>query len=147
MTWPLRMPTKQNNVWLNGSFDVLHTGHIKLFRYARMLAGSKGTVWVGIDDDERIASFKGPTRPINTLKDRMMFLSSIKHIDHVVPFSSNDELYHYICEIEPHYMLIGDDYRNKPIIGSEFIKEIIYITRDGKSTSDIVDMINWSIYV
>jgi hypothetical protein len=35
-------------------------------------------------------------------------------------------------------MLIGDDYRDKPIIGSEFIKEIIYVTRDGKSTSDIV---------
>ena len=126
------------NVWLNGSFDVLHTGHIKLFRMARMLAGQHGTVWVGTDTDERIASKKGPSRPINTLKDRMLFLSSIKFIDVVVPFASDDELYHYICEIEPDIMLIGDDYRDKPIIGSEFIKEIIYVTRDGKSTSDIV---------
>ena len=126
------------NIWLNGSFDVLHTGHIKLFRMARMLAGQHGTVWVGTDTDERIASKKGPSRPINTLKDRMLFLSSIKFIDVVVPFASDDELYHYICEIEPDIMLIGDDYRDKPIIGSEFIKEIIYVTRDGKSTSDIV---------
>ncbi len=59
----------------------------------------------------------------------------------VVPFASDDELYHYICEIEPDIMLIGDDYRDKPIIGSEFIKEIIYVTRDGKSTSDIVERI------
>ena len=132
---------KGNQVWINGSFDVLHTGHIKLFRYARMLAGSNGTVWVGIDDDERIASFKGPSRPINTLKDRMMFLSSIKYIDVVVPFASDDELEHYICEIEPDFMLIGDDYRDKPIIGSDFIKEIIYITRDGKSSSDLISRI------
>jgi len=126
------------NIWLNGSFDVLHTGHIKLFRMARMLAGQHGTVWVGTDTDERIASKKGPSRPINILKDRMLFLSSIKYIDVVVPFASDDELKHYICEIEPDIMLIGDDYRDKPIIGSEFIKEIIYVTRDGKSTSDIV---------
>ena len=130
------------NIWLNGSFDVLHTGHIKLFRMARMLAGQHGTVWVGTDTDERIASKKGPSRPINTLKDRMLFLSSIKYIDVVVPFASDDELYHYICEIEPDIMLIGDDYRDKPIIGSEFIKEIIYVTRDGKSSTSIINGFN-----
>ena len=108
---------------------------------ARMLAGINGKVWVGIDDDERISSRKGPSRPINTLKDRMMFLLSIKYIDVVVPFASDDELEHYICEIEPDFMLIGDDYRDKPIIGSIFIKEIIYITRDGKSSSDLISRI------
>jgi D-beta-D-heptose 7-phosphate kinase/D-beta-D-heptose 1-phosphate adenosyltransferase len=130
------------NVWLNGSFDVLHTGHIKLFRMARMLAGQHGTVWVGTDTDERIASKKGPSRPINTLKDRMLFLSSIKYIDVVVPFASDDELKHYICEVEPDIMLIGDDYRDKPIIGFEFIKEIIYVTRDGKSSTSIINGFN-----
>ena len=130
------------NVWLNGSFDVLHTGHIKLFRMARMLAGQHGTVWVGTDTDERIASKKGPSRPINTLKDRMLFLSSIKFIDVVVPFASDDELKHYICEVEPDIMLIGDDYRDKPIIGFEFIKEIIYVTRDGKSSTSIINGFN-----
>ncbi len=130
------------NVWLNGSFDVLHTGHIKLFRMARMLAGQHGTVWVGTDTDERIASKKGPSRPINTLKDRMLFLSSIKYIDVVVPFASDDELKHYICEVEPDIMLIGDDYRDKPIIGFEFIKEIIYVTRDGQSSTSIINGFN-----
>ena len=129
------------NVWINGSFDVLHTGHIKLFRMARMLAGPNGEVWVGVDDDERISFRKGPSRPINTLKDRMLFLSSIKYIDVIVPFSSDDELEHYICEVEPDYMLIGDDYRDKPIIGSNFIREIIYVTRDGKSSSDLIGRI------
>jgi D-beta-D-heptose 7-phosphate kinase/D-beta-D-heptose 1-phosphate adenosyltransferase len=129
------------NIWLNGSFDVLHLGHIKLFRYARMLAGPKGTVWVGIDEDERISSKKGPSRPINSLRERMMFLSSIKHIDVIVPFASDDELEHYICEIEPDIMLIGDDYRGKPIIGSDFIREIIYITRDSRSSTDMIDRI------
>ena len=120
---------------------MLHTGHIKLLRYARMLAGQYGTVWVGLDEDNRISSNKGPSRPINTLKDRMLFLSSIKYVDVVVSFASDNELRTHISNIQPDYMVIGNDYRGKPIIGSEFIKEIYYITRDGKSTSNIANRI------
>ena len=132
---------KGNQVWLNGSFDVLHSGHIKLFRIARMLAGSNGTVFVGTDTDERIFTYKGPTRPINNLQDRVLMLSSIKYIDHVLPFASNAELEAHISAIMPDYMVIGDDYRGKDIIGSQFIKKIIYVERDGKSTSALVDRI------
>lgn len=38
-------------------------------------------------------------------------------------------------------MVIGDDYRGREIIGSQFIEEIVYVTKDSKSTSDIVDRI------
>ena len=140
------LPHKGNQVWLNGSFDVLHSGHIKLFRIARTLAGSNGTVFVGTDTDERISTYKGPTRPINNLQDRVLMLSSIKYIDHVLPFASNAELESHINTIKPKYMVIGDDYRGRDIIGSQFIEEIVYVSRDDKSTSNIVDMINWSIY-
>ena len=130
-----------NNVWINGSFDVLHTGHIKLFRIARTLAGPNGGVFVGVDTDERISSHKGPSRPINSLQDRILMLSSIKYVDHVLPFASNHELESHINTIKPKYMVIGDDYRGQDIIGSQFIEEIIYVTRDNKSTSDVVNRI------
>ena len=129
-------------VWLNGTFDVLHSGHVKLFRYARMLAGSKGKVIVGLDTDERITQAKGPTRPINSLQDRMFVLSSIRYIDQVVSFSSNAELEAHISNIMPDFMVIGDDYRGKKIIGSQFIKEIYYVSRDDKSTTSIVNGFN-----
>jgi len=130
-----------NNVWINGSFDVLHTGHIKLFRIARTLAGPNGSVFVGVDTDERISSHKGPSRPINSLQDRILILSSIKYVDHVLPFASNHELESHINTIKPKYMVIGDDYRGQDIIGSQFIEEIIYVTRDNKSTSAVVERI------
>jgi len=135
----LHSNTPGNIVWLNGTFDVLHTGHIKLFRYARMLAGQNGQVLVGIDTDERVQAFKGPTRPVNSLSERMLMLMSIKHIDTVTPFSSDWELETLIYMSKPDYMVIGDDYRGKRIIGAEHIKEIVYITRDEKSTSNIVN--------
>ena len=43
-------------------------------------------------------------------------------------------------------MVIGDDYRGRDIIGSQFIEEIVYVSRDDKSTSMMVDIIGDSIY-
>ena len=127
----------KDNIWLNGCFDVLHMGHIKLFQRARQM-GMK--VIVGIDTDERIRKAKGKDRPVNILHNRMEFLKSIKYIDEVVVFDTDEELSNTIKEYAPRYMLIGDDYKNKEIIGSKWIKEIIYASRyQGLSSSAIIN--------
>jgi len=128
-----------HNVWLNGTFDVLHPGHFKLFRYARMLAGPKGKVIVGVDTDKRVSTYKGPSRPINNLEIRTSNLLSISEIDDVVSFASNWELEQLIYMYSPRFMVIGDDYRGRDIIGSQFIEKIIYITRDEHSSTKIID--------
>lgn len=48
-------------VWTNGCFDVLHRGHIELFKYAKSLGDY---LVVGIDTDERVRAAKGETRPL-----------------------------------------------------------------------------------
>jgi D-glycero-beta-D-manno-heptose 1-phosphate adenylyltransferase len=63
MSLPSITPSNQKTVWLNGTFDVLHMGHINLFRHARKLAGPEGKVVVGTDSDERVRELKGPTPP------------------------------------------------------------------------------------
>ena len=75
-------------IWVNGTFDVMHIGHIKLLEHASSL----GIVRVGLDTDDRIQQKKGPNRPVNTLQDRIDFMKSIKYVDSVVSFSSNKEL-------------------------------------------------------
>ncbi len=125
-------------VWINGTFDVLHAGHIKLFREARKLAGPGGKVVVGTDSDERIRELKGPTRPINNLYDRVDFLRAIKYIDDVVAFSSADNLETLIKRYSPDILLIGDDYRDKPIVGSQYVKEIVYLPRYGGLSSTMI---------
>jgi D-beta-D-heptose 7-phosphate kinase/D-beta-D-heptose 1-phosphate adenosyltransferase len=126
-------------VWINGTFDVLHMGHIKLFREARKLAGPTGLVVVGTDSDERIRTLKGPTRPINDLFDRVDFLRSIKYIDDVVAFSSEDALIANIKRYSPDIILIGDDYIGKRVVGGGFAKQIMYFPRyGGLSSSKII---------
>jgi D-beta-D-heptose 7-phosphate kinase/D-beta-D-heptose 1-phosphate adenosyltransferase len=123
-------------VWVNGSFDVLHIGHINLLEYANSL----GNVRVGLDTDERIKEKKGENRPYNILKDRIKFLSSIKYVDSIVTFSSDNELIDRIKEYTPDIMVIGDDYKNKNIIGRYYIPNIFYFSRvPNKSTSQILN--------
>ena len=63
------------NIWINGCFDVLHRGHLELFKFAKDLGGN---VIVGIDTDSRVKELKGNSRPINTQDDRKFVLESIK---------------------------------------------------------------------
>ena len=126
-------------VWINGTFDVLHMGHINLFREAKILTGPEGRVVVGIDSDERIRELKGPTRPVNNIFDRFNFLRAIRYIDTVVTFSSAEELEAHIKQFNPDILLIGDDYKDKPIVGSQYAKEIVYFPRyGGLSSSKII---------
>ena len=122
-------------IWVNGTFDVLHVGHIKLLEYASKF----GTLRVGIDTDERVREKKGEGRPFNTLKDRMEFMLSIKFVDSVVSFDSDEMLANCIKEWETDILVIGDDYKNKPIVGMEYSDRIVFFNKiKDKSTSSIL---------
>lgn len=124
-------------VWVNGSFDVLHVGHIRLLKYASEF----GLVRVGLDTDKRIKEKKGESRPINTLYDRMEFMSGIRYVNDVVSFDSDETLINSIKEYDPDYFIIGSDYKGKKIIGEEFAKEIIFFDRLKYSSTDIIKKI------
>jgi rfaE bifunctional protein nucleotidyltransferase chain/domain len=124
-------------VWTNGCFDVLHRGHIELFKYAKSLG--KYLV-VGIDEDDRIKNSKGPERPINTLEDRKTMLESIRYIDEVVTFSSDTELEKQVMLSDASIMVVGSDYKGKRVIGSQFVEEVKFFDRINKySTTNIVN--------
>lgn len=126
-------------VWVNGTFDVLHIGHIRLLEFASQF----GDVTVGVDTDDRIKIKKGLNRPFNKLNERIEFLNSIKFVKNVLSFGTDEELENHIKNFQPDYMIIGDDYKNKPIIGSSYIPKIIYypVIKD-KSTSKILSYEN-----
>jgi D-beta-D-heptose 7-phosphate kinase/D-beta-D-heptose 1-phosphate adenosyltransferase len=122
-------------VWVNGTFDVLHIGHIRLLEFA----SKYGEVRVGIDTDERVKELKGESRPFNSVEDRKEFLSSIKFVNSVVSFGTDDELIEKIKEYDPEIMVIGEDYKSKRIIGAEFVPKVVFFKKvEYKSTSKIL---------
>lgn len=124
------------NVWVNGTFDILHRGHLELFEFASKL----GRVRVGIDTDERVKLLKGKNRPVNSFQDRKYFLESLQFIDSVVGFSTDQELIKHISEWNPKYFVIGTDYFGKNIIGKDKAQHIIYFEKVGRySTTKIIE--------
>jgi D-beta-D-heptose 7-phosphate kinase/D-beta-D-heptose 1-phosphate adenosyltransferase len=124
-------------VWVNGCFDVLHRGHIELFKFAK----SKGDhLIVGIDSDFRVKELKGQSRPINSQDDRKFMLDAIQYIDEVVIFQTSSELRAMIHHFKPNIMIVGSDYKDKAVIGSEYAGELIFFDRIGDySTTNILE--------
>lgn len=111
------------NIWTNGCFDILHIGHIELFKYAKSL-GDK--LIVGIDSDNRIKQLKGKNRPINTQQYRLLLLKSIRYIDDVVIFDTDQALREHIKKFHIAKIVIGDDYISKKVIGDDLASIIFF---------------------
>ena len=115
-------------VWTNGCFDILHRGHIEMFRYAKSLGDE---LVVGIDTDEKVKKDKGKNRPIISLQDRIFMLQSIKYINKVIPFDSTEDLRKTIRWYQPDLMVIGSDWKGKDVIGREFSDKLVFFNRVG----------------
>lgn len=127
-------------VWVNGCFDILHPGHIELFKVARSLGDR---LIVGIDEDEKVKKDKGSDRPINSLFFRKTMLESIRYIDVVLPFGSRTELENLIELYSPEILLVGSDWKNGDVVGREYAKEVRFFNRIGNySTTNLIEKIN-----
>ena len=126
-------------VWTNGCFDIIHKGHIELFRYAKSL-GSK--LYVGVDSDSRVRKLKGKQRPINSEEDRRSVLDSIKYIDKTFVFDSGIQLEDLIKQINPSVLVVGSDWRGKDVIGGGHAESVQFFERvGGYSTTKILESI------
>lgn len=124
-------------IWLNGCFDILHHGHFRLIQHATSFGGQ---VIIGIDSDERVKKMKGENRPFHTEKERSFNLKQIKGVDSVIIFDSDEMLREQLERYKPDKFIIGSDYTGKPIIGSEFAKQIVIFDKlDKFSTTDILN--------
>ena len=124
----------------NGTFDVLHTGHIALLNHAKSLGDY---LLVALDTDQRIQEAKGYDRPVNNEHVRGTIMSNIKAVDEVVFFGSDEELIDIIKNYNPDIRVIGSDWKGKTVVGEEFCNEISYFDRinDESTTQTLEDFL------
>jgi rfaE bifunctional protein nucleotidyltransferase chain/domain len=122
-------------VIVNGTFDLLHAGHVELLEFAKIQGDY---LLVAIDSDRRVKELKGETRPINNQLDRKRVLEGLKSTDEVVIFDTDSELLKFISSC--HLMIKGSDYADKYIIGQNLIK-IMFYDRTTHSTTKIIQNI------
>ena len=124
-------------IMANGTYDVIHTGHLALLNYAKSLGDY---LLVALDTDERIKESKGITRPVNNHIVRGAVMQNFKAVDEVVFFGSDEELIDIIKRYNPDIRVIGSDWKGKTVVGEEFCKEIVYFDRvSDESTTRTLD--------
>ena len=126
-------------IFVNGTFDVLHRGHLMLLNYAKSLGD---VLYVGIDTDERVRENKGSSRPIHSLEERVFMLQNLKSVDHVLDFASDEELEGLVKIIKPDIMVVGSDWKDKSVIGSYYAAKPLFFDRiDEYSSTKIIQSI------
>lgn len=129
-------------VMVNGTFDVLHPGHIALLNTARSYGDY---LIVAIDTDRRVKELKGDKRPINCQQDRSIMLSNLKAVDIVEFFDSTEELIEIMEMYKPDVYVKGSDWKHdKGSTAEQYCKQVIYYDRVGNysTTNTIQDIIN-----
>jgi D-beta-D-heptose 7-phosphate kinase/D-beta-D-heptose 1-phosphate adenosyltransferase len=106
-------------VFTNGCFDILHRGHITYLNRARTLGD---VLIVGVNADDTIRRLKGPSRPINTLEDRIQVLAALSCIDHLVAFDE-DTPCNLIRVVRPDVFVKGGDYTRERLPEAPLVEE------------------------
>ena len=119
-----RLDSYQSCVFTNGCFDILHRGHIELFKFCYKQS-IKGVV--GVNSDRSIKELKGNNRPIMGEEDRLAVLMAIKWIDYIVVFDTKS-VFPVIESLKPKVLVKGGNYSKKAcaekdrIVGEEFVE-------------------------
>jgi D-beta-D-heptose 7-phosphate kinase/D-beta-D-heptose 1-phosphate adenosyltransferase len=122
-------------IWTNGCFDIIHPGHIELFKYAK---SSGDLLFVGIDSDRRVRELKGESRPINTQEDRKSVIEAIRYVDEVFVFDTIQEMESLLINLDIQTIVIGDEYKGKAVTGENLCVIDFFTKIPGKSTTNII---------
>ncbi len=135
----LKKNKRKKVVFTNGCFDILHAGHVGYLERARKLGD---ILVVALNTDASTSRLKGPTRPINPLKDRATVMAALESVSYVTWFDEDTPL-HLIQKILPDVLVKGGDYEVKKIVGYSEVTENggkvkVLPFLEGRSTSNII---------
>lgn len=129
-------------VMVNGTFDILHRGHIELLNFAKEQGNQ---LLVAIDTDRRVTQLKGVGRPINNQEDRKFHLENLKAVDFVLFFDSTEQLEAIIQSWAPDVYVKGSDWKkDTQSTANKYCDKVIYYDRVGdySTTKTIQDITN-----
>lgn len=126
---------------LNGSFDLMHAGHLHMIFEA---AKSADVLIVALNTDRSIKEYKSPTRPIIPLEERMQMMAALEFVDFVTWFDETDPK-NILSLIKPHIHVNGAEY-GENCIEADTVKQYggkVKIVKlvPGLSTSQIIQKI------
>jgi len=126
---------------LNGSFDLLHAGHLQIIFEASLMAD---VLIVALNSDHSIKQYKSPKRPLIPLEYRMQMMAALEFVDFVTWFEETTPI-KILSVIKPDFHTNGAEY-GKNCIEAETVQvhggkiHIVELV-PGLSTSNIISKI------
>lgn len=130
---------------LNGSFDLMHAGHLYIVYEASKAAD---ILIVALNSDDSIKRYKGPKKPIVSLEHRIQFLSALSFVNYVTWFDEDNPCA-LLEKILPDVHVNGEEY-GKNCIEAKTVEsyggKIKLVPRIGNlSTTEVIKKIK-SVY-
>ena len=122
-------------VFTVGVFDLVHVGHILLFKHAKELGDR---LVVAVQNDDVILKYKPEAEMVNTTEERLFMVKSIRYVDQVVTYDDVDEI---VKKIDFDIFAVGPDQSHEGFQKAirwceEHGKEVVTIPRtEGVSSS------------
>ena len=112
------------------SFDLLHAGHIKMLEDAKaqcdyLIAALQTDPT--IDKDYRNNK---KNKPVQTITERQIMIESIRYIDEVIIYETENDLYKLLLDLNPDIRILGSDYKGKSFTGDDLDIKIYYHDRN-----------------
>lgn len=133
---------KKKVVFTNGTFDILHRGHVEYLAKAKKLGD---VLVVGLNSDASIRRIKGPKRPINSNADRAAVLGALASVDYIC-FFGEDTPHRLISKLVPDVLVKGADWSIDTIVGRDVVEQhggavkTIRLT-PGRSTTNVIQKV------
>ena len=96
---------------LNGSFDLLHAGHLYIIHQASLQAD---VLWVALNSDRSIQQYKSPLRPIIPLQYRLEMVAALQFVTLVSSFEETDPRA-WLLKVRPDVHVNGAEYGSECI--------------------------------
>tara|TARA_X000000950_G_C13565113_1_gene517179 strand:+ start:185 stop:613 length:429 start_codon:yes stop_codon:yes gene_type:complete len=132
-------PSKNSKVGITFStFDFFHAGHVKMLEEAKRECDF---LIVGLQLDPSIDRPE-KNKPIQSIIERYIQVSSCKYVDEVVPYVSEKDVEEILRSFKIDLRIIGEEYKEKEFTGKDYCEEkgirLYYNSRDHHfSSSDL----------
>jgi rfaE bifunctional protein nucleotidyltransferase chain/domain len=128
-------------VLTNGTFDVLHVGHVRYLEAARAMGD---ILVVGINSDASVRGYKGPGRPVVPQVERAEIVAALRCVDYATIFDEPTAKA-LVEALQPEVYVKGGDYDGtKPLPEAEVVRRyggevriVPYVA--GKSATGLID--------
>jgi glycerol-3-phosphate cytidylyltransferase len=108
------------------TFDLFHAGHIMMLKEAKSHCDY---LIVGLQTDPTIDRPDTKNKPIQSLFERFVQLSSCRYVDEIIPYSTEKELMDILLSYPIDVRILGEEYKDKHFTGRELDIEMYYNSR------------------